>query len=164
MLCRAATRCAVSCSHVSSCAVSACAPKDFKEQRKENHKERQHYIKPFASFANQLKVPGPKPAKKHKADTDAPRTFAFKKVTEISKEEAQAFAPPSCKVLKDFFNGRWRTYFVEPFRGCPGRSSSWASRGDEGELLSLQMCLSASWQQFTIVAGKPCPHPKLMID
>eukprot|EP00974_Lingulodinium_polyedra_P097232 9423403-Lingulodinium_polyedra.AAC.1 len=110
----------------------------------------------------QIKEPQRQPKKKPKANPAAP--FAFANATDIDQSAAQRFAPPSCRVLKDHFNGRWRSYFVEPFRGCPGRSSSWTSRGEDGEFLALQIVLSASWQQYTTIAGTPCPHNKLLID
>lgn len=80
----------------------------------------------------------------------------------IGLDEAQTWCPPSCKIMKHMYDGRWRTFFVKPNTACPGKSSSWSSRGEEtGELESLRVVLQASWRQFAEATGTMCPFKGL---
>lgn len=83
----------------------------------------------------------------------------FKKLmdaVDIDLEVASSYLPPGAALLKHQYDGRWRSYWREPFRCLPGKSSSWSKQGSEA--MALRTVLTETWKQYQDFTGQACPH------
>ena len=97
------------------------------------------------------------------AGVGAPRDFSTAcQGPRVALEDARAFCPPSCRLMKHDHDGRWRGVFNAPFRSLPGKSCGWTSKGADGEVVALRECLRECWQHYSKVTEEACPHANLL--
>jgi hypothetical protein len=81
-------------------------------------------------------------------------------VTDMKEEEAQALAPPGCRMWRDDFNCRWQVQF----KYLGNRSRSWAKYGFDKALV---LVLEWAWRQYLVFNGldmKQCPIQGLNLE
>jgi hypothetical protein len=140
-------------------------PEDCKEKHQSKQPARQLYLEGLHTIYNTIKHQHNRAAgKRAKASsTSKPGDFSsLLQADSITLATARQWLPTEAHITKHQYDGRWRLVFKGVACSLPGKSSSWTSKGEHGEALSLQEVLKEGWRQWCDLSGDACPHKGFM--
>ena len=105
------------------------------------------HLEPASSSSDR----GAKRRKVKAKDVATARQYPAAFPSSCSLDEAQAMAPPGCRLSKDLNENRWRAYY-KPFGNSISRS--WPLHG---EMHALRQVCKQAWAWHESITGEPCP-------